>query len=83
MDNGVAIPKSHVDHHSELRNPDVSYKRARMDLKANRKRAILATDLVHESVTRRVKADTFPANKPPKGLRITVDSGKPLGRLFA
>ena len=83
MDNGVSIPKSHVDHHSKLRNPDAPCKRARMDLKANRKRPIFATDLVHESVTRRAKADKFSANNPPKGLRIMADSGRLLGRRFA
>jgi uncharacterized protein (DUF2235 family) len=81
-DAGIAIPAAHVDHHARLRNPNAPCQKARMDIKANRKRPIGIHDLVHESVTRRVKADRFAANNPPKGLRIMADNGRILRRRF-
>ncbi len=83
IDSGVLISQTQVDNYGELRNPDAPCQKAGMDLKANRKRPILATDLVHESVTRRARADKFSANNPPSGLRIAADSGRVLRRRFA
>ena len=83
IDSGVRISPKQLDDHGMLRNPDAPCQKAGMDLKANRKRPILATDLVHESVTRRAKADKFSANNPPSGLRIAADSGQVLRRRFA
>ena len=80
---GVPIPHEQLDDYGRLRNPDAPCRKAEMDLKPNRKRPILRTDLVHETVTRRVKADKFSANNPPSGLRIAADSGRVLGRRFA
>jgi hypothetical protein len=56
-----------------------------MDRKENRKRPIMRSDVVHESVSRRKKIDgDFSANNPPVGLRITGDDGKirPAGQGF-
>ncbi len=82
IDAGIDLPDTHVDHHSRLRDPKASCKKARMDIKANRKRPIGVRDLVHESVTRRAKADRFSANNPPKGSRIMGDNGRILRRRF-
>ena len=82
IDASLTIPDAHVVRHSALRNPNAPCKKASMDIKANRKRPIAASDLVHESVKRRAKADRFAANNPPKGLRIMGDNGKILRRRF-
>lgn len=82
IDAGLVIPDDHVDRHASLRDPAAPCQKARMDIRANRKRPIGGHDLVHESVTRRVKAARFAANNPPKGLRIMGDNGKILRRRF-
>lgn len=83
IDAGLSIPQESVDDYGLLRKPDAPCQRAKMDLKANRKRPILSTDLVHETVSRRVKADRFSANNPPSGLRVTGDNGRLRRRRFA
>ncbi len=72
----IVIPRSHIDHHAAMRKPKAPCKKPGMDLRANRKRPILVTDLVHESVARRKTVGGFSANNPPNGLRVEGDDGK-------
>jgi uncharacterized protein (DUF2235 family) len=81
-DCGILIPDSHFKRHAALRKPDGPCKKPGMDLRANRKRPIMSTDVVHESVSRRKTAGGFPANNPPKGLRVAGDNGKILRQRF-
>ena len=63
-------------------DPATDPKTPGMDRKANKKRTIRATDVVHESVTRIARAGRFPANNPPKGLAVMGDNGALLANRF-
>lgn len=76
QDCNIDIPTSYIDKHAVLRNPSGDCCKPPMDLKANKKRIILDTDVVHESVSSRETAGKFSANNPPKGLRVIGDDGK-------
>ncbi|MCZ6581541.1 MAG: DUF2235 domain-containing protein [Nitrospirae bacterium] len=78
----IRIPDLHFNRHAALRKPDGPCKKPGMDLKANKKRSILLTDVVHESVSRRKMAGAFRANNPPKGLHVAGDNGKILRKRF-
>ena len=78
----IVIPDAHFNRHAKLRNPAGACKKPGMDLKANEKRSIMPSDVVHESVSRRKSAGGFPANNPPKGLRVVGDDGKLLQQRF-
>lgn len=81
----IDIPDTHLARHAKLRKPKGPCRKPVMDRKENRKRPIMRSDVVHESVSRRKKVDgDFSANNPPVGLRITGDDGKirPAGQGF-
>ncbi|MEE8262489.1 MAG: DUF2235 domain-containing protein [Gammaproteobacteria bacterium] len=78
----IVIPASHFNRHAALRNRNALCKTPGMDLKDNKKRPIMSTDIVHESVSRRKMAGKFQANNPPKGLRVAGDNGKILRKRF-
>ena len=76
------VPDSPFNHHAGLRKPKGPCKKPDMDLKANKMRPILRGDVVHESVSTRKKAGSFPANNPPKGQPVAGDDGKILRKGF-
>ncbi len=78
----IRIPDLHFNRHAALRKSDGPCKKPGIDLKANKKRSILLTDVVHASVLRRKMAGPFLANNPPKGLRVAGDNGKILRKRF-
>ena len=80
----MIIPDLYLTRHAKLRKPNAPCKKPEMDRKENRKRSIMPTDFVHESVSRRRMAGGFPANNPPVGLRVVGDDGKvrPKGKGF-
>ena len=83
LDVGIKIPNTYIDKHKSLRNPEAACSKPGMDLIPNKKRTILYTDVVHDSVSRRVwVARRFEANNPPKGLRIVNDKGEILPNGF-
>jgi hypothetical protein len=69
--------------HSALRNPNADCTKPGMDIFANKKRVILHSDLVHESVSRReMAARRFPANNPPISMQVVNDQGNLLPKGF-
>ncbi len=82
MDCKIRIPDSPFNHHAGLRKPKGPCKKPGMDLKANKMRPILRGDVVHESVSPRKKAGSFPANNPPMGQPVAGDDGKILRKGF-
>lgn len=81
-DNGVTLAEEAVQNAKALSDPSADGKTPKMDRKANRKRTILVTDLVHETVDRRRKCGKFEANNPPRGLAVVNDAGQLLGNGF-
>ncbi len=83
LDVGIHIPSTHADKHRSLRNPEAACSKPGMDIIPNKKRTILHTDVVHESVSRREwAARRFEANNPPKGLKVMNDKGEILPKAF-
>ena len=78
----IVIPDSHFNRNAALRKPEGPCKKPGIDLKANKKRSIMHSDVVHESVSRRKMAGGFSANNPPKGLNVAGDNGKILRKRF-
>ncbi len=77
IDAGLSISDSHINKHKGLRDPQAPCSKPGMDLVANRKRNILHTDVVHDSVKRREwAARRFPGNNPPIGMKVTNDQGE-------
>ena len=82
-DANINIPDSSINKHEVLRDPHAQCAKPGMDIIANKKRNILHSDLVHDSVTRRDwAARRFPANNPPIGMRVTNDQGEILPKGF-
>ncbi len=73
---GLNIPAAHIEKHREMRNPGADPKTPKMDRKANKRRPIQLTDVVHETVKKRKRSGRFAANNPPRGVYVTGDDGK-------
>lgn len=79
----IDIPSSHIETHKKLRDSEASCSKPGMDILANKKRNILHTDLVHESVSRRDwAARRFEANNPPKSMKVINDNNEILLKGF-
>ena len=83
IDANLNIPDSHIDKQKNLRDSQAPCAKPGMDIIANKKRNILHTDIVHDSVYRREwAARRFRANNPPIGMKVTNDLGEILSKGF-
>ena len=75
----LAIADSYITTAQQGCRNDVPCKKPGMDIKENKKRTIKPYDQVHDSVVWREFADDFPANNPPRGLKVVNDAGEHVG----
>ena len=82
LEANLELDPDHVEEIKQGRDPMTKPKTPSMDRKANKKRTIRASDLVHDSVFRIEKAGRFPANNVPEGLAKIDDDGNVTPRQF-
>jgi len=75
---GIEFLQSDINAQLALSDQQAECKTPGIDLVADECREVLVTDLVHDTVSARQKADRFDANNPPDGITVMNDSGEVL-----